>query len=171
MKSLDHYILPIALGIAGLVDLTMAFVLHLRFQQLKRKSMAARDSWLRVPAKMLYSRVEESYSKDGSLPATKMFSARFRYEYSIDGKRWEGTQYTLAKEWSSNFREPHAKEVAEFPEGGELEVWVNPRDPSESVLKVDPSAFPGTTLLFFLIVLFGLGLIGAALILGFVRNR
>ena len=98
-----------------------------------------------------------------------MFTARFRYEYTIDGKRYEGTQYTLMKEWSSNHREPHDQETAEFPEGQDAKIWVDPQDPSESVLKVDPASFPNTTLILFFLTVIGLGLFGAALVMSIVK--
>src|SRR5579862_19902 len=127
-KILGISLFPLALGTAGLVSISLAFVLRLRLKQLLRKSQVARDSWLRVPARILYSRVEVSRDQYGPRPGMNMFSARFRYEYEIGGKSYEGTQYTMMKEWSSNHREPHDKEAAEFPEGQDVKVWVNPED-------------------------------------------
>jgi hypothetical protein len=113
--------------------------------------------------------VEESFDKYGDRPGQKLFSARFRYEYIIDGKRYEGTQYSLVKEWSSSDREPHDKEVVQFPEGREVTIRVNPMDPTEAVLQADPAFFPVLTVPIFLVTLLGLGLLGAALVLGLIH--
>lgn len=160
-------LVSILLGLAGLADLAMAAVFHARTNRLKRRSEAARSSWLQVPARILYSGVEETRDTESGLT---MFSAHFRYSYSVDGKSYEGTQYTMAKTWSSSNRGPHEKEVAEFSKGSEVRAWVNPRDPAEAVLKVDPSAFPDVTVVLVLLILFGLGLVGAAVATGLVRR-
>jgi hypothetical protein len=170
MRLLGVPLLPLALGLGGIVDLTLAMVLHLRMRQLKRRSEFARASWLSVPAKIVYSKVEELPPTKWDEVRHKAYSARFRYEYVVEGTRHEGTQYTLAKEWSSTNREPHEKEAREFPEGREVKVWVNPSDHAESVLKLDASAFPDITVPLFVMILFGLGLLGAALVMGLVKK-
>jgi len=72
-------LVPILLAIVGTMLLAIALVFHLRMKQLKMKSEVARRSWHAVPAKILYSRAEESRSEDGDRPVT-MFCAWFRYE-------------------------------------------------------------------------------------------
>jgi hypothetical protein len=158
------------LGTFGLALLVMSLVMFLKIRRLTRKAEQARSSWLSVPAKMVYSRVEKTTQSGGTGPSATVYSARFRYEYSLGGKQYEGSKYSLVGDWSSSDPQPHQKEQSEFPEGGDVKVWVNPLDPSESVLRLDRSAFPDMTLMYFFTIFFGTGLVGAAVVIALAKK-
>lgn len=164
-------LISLGVGSLGVLLLAQSLRLFLKLRRARKEAQRDRESWSRVPAKMLYSRVEKRTDNQADGHVYVTYSARFRYEYRVAGTAYEGTRYSLAGDWSSSDRETHEKELRGFPEGGEVTVWVNPQNPAESVLRLDEESFPDTTLLQFLLIFFGIGLVGLAVVIAVVKMQ
>jgi len=141
--------LPLSLIIAGLVNLLVARFL---VGPLRKKGNFIRDKWRPVPVKILSSRIVEEEGEDGPL-----YSADLRYEYTVDGVRYESDRISLFPKWSSSVRERSEKLIAEFPTGRECSGWVHPVKSSEAVL--NPLAFPPVGVQLAFIILVGSGVL------------
>ena len=106
------------------------------------KTRAAK-SWDRTAATVVSSKVKTHSDSDGNT-----YSAYIAYRYEVDGREYIGDRYTFTQGSSSGYA-GKAEKVRQHPPGRELTIYVNPADPSESV--VDPS--PSWGLLFGLIPL------------------
>jgi hypothetical protein len=153
-------LLPAILVAGGVLDFLVALAIHLYRTRLLRRCEDVRRRWHQVPARILSSRLAEKKDKEGTL----LYSPEIRYEYQVDGRRYETDRWSVFPDWSGSDRVPHEKIVAQFPPGRDVTTWVNPRDPAEAVLSMD-SPLP-KTLRLILIVVMGAGfmtILGGAL--------
>ena len=87
------------------------------------------------------------------------------YGYSHDGKAFTSDRFSLrGSSWSSS-RERSQRMVQKFPVGATRPCYVDPGEPSSSVLKLDSKA-PGYSLWFPLIFIVG----GVGVMIGAVRS-
>jgi hypothetical protein len=103
------------------------------------RSMIASDrysTWAKVAARVVRSRVD---SGDGD------FVADIAYVYAVGGQEYVGgTAGSL--QIVLNWRGPAERRCAEYPEGAAVEVYVDSRDPTRSMLE-PPSGAMGLLLL------------------------
>lgn len=81
--------------------------------------------WCKVPCKIVVSEVvipEETYR------------AQIRYTYAFDGQTHQGSRIAPIESWSS-FRSTAARFVEKYPVDCNTDAYVNPSDPSCSVLE------------------------------------
>lgn len=119
------------------------------------------QNWQAVPAVVESSKVRSHSDDDGTT-----YSVYIAYCYEIHGKKHYGDRYTFMGGSSSGY-DSKAEIVRQHPQGSEINVYVNPSDPSESVIRRDYSK----SLLFGLIplVFFMIGI--AVMIAGFRSKK
>jgi hypothetical protein len=107
-------------------------------------------NWPQVPCLILQSNVEEQRIGDTVAPEYRL---QVLYRYDFDGSSYESRLWSLRGSMPRNDRATVEELVATFATGSMTKCWVNPQQPSQSVLKLDTRAagytlwFPG---LFFL---------------------
>ncbi|MCC5851024.1 MAG: DUF3592 domain-containing protein [Verrucomicrobia bacterium] len=94
------------------------------------KTQAAQD-WARAPAEVTSSRVRTHRGSDSTT-----YSIEIQYRYEWEGRTYDGDRYDFVG-GSSSGRASKERVVREYPEGRTFEAYVNPNNPSESV--IDPS--------------------------------
>ena len=118
---------------------------------------AAAKSWNTVQATVVSSKVKSHTSDDSTT-----YSPYIAYRYEVGGEEYLGDQYTFMG-GSSSGRGSKAEIVHQYPKGHTFNIYVNPDNPTESVIKRDASK----SLLFGLIPLIficvGVGIIIAGL--------
>lgn len=107
-----------------------------------QKTQAAK-TWNEVPATVVSSKVKSHDSDDGTT-----YSPYIAYRYVVDGSEYFGDQYTFMGGSSSGY-DGKAEIIRRYPRNMEFTVFVNPDNPSESVINREAS----WTLLFGLIPL------------------
>ncbi len=112
-------------------------------------------TWNEIAAVVVSSKVKSHSDDDGTT-----YSPYIAYRYTIDGEEYFGDRYTFVG-GSSSGRDRKAAIVRQYPNGREFTLYVNPADPSESVIIRDA----GAELLFGLIPLV-FTIIGIAIIIG-----
>jgi len=121
-------------------------------------------TWTKVEAKILESRIREYTAscrgRSGSLTCT-YYEPSVRYAYEYGGQRFESSELGGLRSASTDPRDAR-QEAAEFPRGAAVPAYVDPTEPSQSVLR---STFPS----WFVALLGGVGLFWAALWLGVGR--
>jgi hypothetical protein len=153
-------VLPMVLLFAGTLDLAISGGIYLYLDSLRRRCAEIRHKWRPVQAKILSSRLTQKQGDQGTL-----YTAEIRYEYSVDGTRYESDRISAYPKWSSSSREPHLKVVEQFPAGAEFTASVNPRKLSESVLLADPPQPKGIRIVLFILAGTGVAtLIGGILV-------
>jgi len=118
--------LTLFFGLFLLVGLSVLYFLTIRpiF-----RVMDARD-WSAVQCTILSSRVgKHTGSKGGST-----YSIDIRYEYVVDGKRYESDRYKFLGGSSSGY-DGKKQIVDSLPPGSEVICYVNPQDPSDAVIE------------------------------------
>lgn len=89
-------------------------------------------SWLEVEARVLESKLELKSDSDGDSA-----SIAIRYEYFVDGYRYESDRYSFSNT-SRNFAiQPMRDIVAKYHDGKEVKVFVDPEDPAQAVVVRD----------------------------------
>lgn len=96
--------------------------------------------WTERPCRILSSEVSESRDSDSTT-----YGVAIRYEYTFDDRRFEGDRYDFAR-ISDGDRGEKALIVARYPVGSEATCWVDPKDPSRSVLTREYTFRPFLTL-------------------------
>ncbi|MDH3981988.1 MAG: DUF3592 domain-containing protein, partial [Kiritimatiellaceae bacterium] len=91
------------------------------------------QTWNSVPATVVSSKVKSHDSDDGTT-----YSVYIAYRYEVNGEEFLGDQYTFMG-GSSSGRDAKAEVVRQYPKGHNFEVFVNPTNPDESVIKRDYS--------------------------------
>lgn len=129
-------------------------------------SLVAARSWVSVPCIILTSEVKTSSSSDGNT-----YSIAITYEYEYAGVGYEGDRYNFSFGSTSGY-EGKAKVVAEYPPDSQAECFVDPDDPSRSVINRSPGLYLLWTLfpLPFLAVGYG-GLLGILFFRGSSREK
>ena len=89
-------------------------------------------SYVPVPAKVLYSAMY-SFRSGGRHPHTS-YSVRVGYEYTVDGKKYEGDRLAISQVSSNNY--DHQRHLAnKYKKGDAVTAYVSPDDPRKSVLE------------------------------------
>ncbi|PAZ05411.1 MAG: hypothetical protein CAK88_07795 [Verrucomicrobiia bacterium AMD-G2] len=107
-------------------------------------------SWPKVPCLILQSSVEEQ--RIGATVAPE-YRLQVLYCYDFDGSPYESRLWSLRGSMPRNDRATAEELVATYSSGSMTQCWVNPRQPSQAVLKLDTRAagytlwFPGLFLL------------------------
>ncbi len=110
----------------GLIALMPMLIIPLQ------KTNAAK-TWTAVPATVVSSKVKSHSDDDGTT-----YSPYIAYRYEVAGEEYLGDQYTFMG-GSSSGRESKAAIVRQYPKGHTFNIYVNPDDPTESVIKRDAS--------------------------------
>lgn len=128
--------------------------------------LVAARSWTSVPCTILTSEVETSSSSDGDT-----YRIAITYEYEYAGVGYEGDRYNFSFGSSSGY-EGKAKVVAQYPPDSQAECFVDPDDPSQSVINRSPGLYLLWTLfpLPFLAVGYG-GILGMLFFRGDSREK
>ena len=141
---------PMVVGLTamGLVTLLFGWGMH-------RQAAVARR-WPQVTARIGRSEVDEFRgSLDNSSQRTTLYRPQIAYAYEYNGVSYTGSQVSLGAMVTSNSAASAKKLVAQYPPGKTFTVYVNPQNPSESVLS--PAVAAG-----WLIWLIAAGLFGVA---------
>ena len=123
----------------------------------------AMQEWEEVPARIEHAELEEHHGDDST---TYSVDARYTYEYG--GQQYTGTRVAIGhgSDNVTSFHQDAYDELAQYRESGQpFRCFVNPRDPSESILYRD---LRWEMLLFYsaFVVTFGgagVGLVGAGI--------
>lgn len=115
-------------------------------------------SWTPVEATVLRSEVVRgtAHTKHGTRATFRPYVA---YAYEVGGSRFEDDRYGLGKVSTSDPGTAH-RAVAKHPAGSRATVWVDPDDPSRSVLSDPRGPIPAAQYVFvaFPLVFLGIGL-------------
>ncbi len=123
---------------------------------------AGQRDWREVQCTILDSRVDER--QIGSDVKVE-YAFSITYGYSLDGRAYTSDRFSLrGASWSSSI-ERSQRMVKKFPVGATKPCYVDPGEPSSSVLKLDSKA-PGYSLWFPLIFIVG----GVGVMIGAVRT-
>lgn len=127
-------------------------------------SLFAARSWVSVPCTILTSGVESSSSGD-------TYRIAITYEYEYAGVGYQGDRYDFSFGTTSGY-EGKAKVVDQYPPDSQAECFVDPDDPSRSVINRSPGLYLLWTLfpLPFLAVGYG-GLLGMLFFRGDSREK
>lgn len=93
--------------------------------------LAAR-SWVPTPARILASRVAAHSDSDGNT-----YRVDILFAYTFEGVERRSSRYDFSRGSSSGYG-TKAAIVSQYPVGAETTCYVNPRDPSEAVLRREP---------------------------------
>jgi Protein of unknown function (DUF3592) len=88
--------------------------------------------WIRIPGAVLESRILNT--AEGYLPT-------IRYEYNFEGDRHENSMFKSLVTASSS-RSSSERVIRRYPAGANVTVYVNPNNPSDSVLEPMDSEVP-----------------------------
>lgn len=116
--------------------------------------------WNAMSATVVSSKVKSHSDDDGTT-----YSPYIAYRYEVAGEEYLGDQYTFMG-GSSSGRDSKAEIVRQYPKGHTFNIYVNPNDPTESVIKRDASK----SLLFGLIPLIFV-FVGIAIIIAGFRAK
>ena len=100
--------------------------------QASRRIHASR-SWPSITGKIFRSEIVGGWESAASGNLEYMYKPDIRYEYFINGQRYEGNSVrykTVSASGESLLEDPKRQ----FPVGREVEVFFNPNKPSESIL-------------------------------------
>lgn len=123
--------------IASLVTLPfiiVMLVLIVVYARSARKATASKN-WPTTTGRIISSDVGSYRSRRSSGTHTTVYEPNIVYEYSADGQRFQSKQIsfgavagTSSTGWAENI-------VTHYPEGGTVQVFYNPANPSEAVLE------------------------------------
>lgn len=107
-------------------------VLYVRHYE--RMTIVARESleWPSVTGLVTHSNLETRLRKTGSKKNQSQHWVEVRYEYVVDGERYENDVVRFNQHSLS--RSEKARLVSDHPVGRRVEVFYDPSDPDESVL-------------------------------------
>jgi hypothetical protein len=121
----------VALSAMGLVTLLFGFVMH-------RQASEARN-WPKVTGRIKTSMVDEFRGQlDHDSQRRTLYRPQIAYTYEFNGVAYSGNQVQLGFKMTSSSAGSAARLVAKYPAGKTFTVYVNPQNPSESLLS--PSA-------------------------------
>jgi hypothetical protein len=112
------------------------------------QSKAAQD-WPTAPCEILAAEWQEHRGEDST-----SYSIDFKYEFNVDGQRYEGTRFSFAN--TSGQKSEAKRQRKLFPAGSKRSCFYNPKDPSDCVLDRDNSDLDGRWMMWFVPVLFAL---------------
>jgi len=115
--------------------------------------------WRRTKGCILESSMERWTEIEETGQAVAFFRPVVRFEYRVGGATYAGSHLSAVDMASANQSWAEGQ-LARFPAGAEVDVYLNPRDPAAGVLEVRA---PGIGVYFLAV---GLAMIGAAIGLG-----
>ncbi len=124
----------------------------------------AAKAWGTASAVVVSSKVKTHEGDDGDT-----YSAYIAYRYEYNGREYIGDQYSFIGGSSSGY-ESKAEKVRQHPPGKELTVYVNPENPSESVINPNPTPELLFGLIPLVFVLAGAGVMFAGIRAGGTRK-
>ena len=96
------------------------------------------ENWVKGTATITSSEIEktESRSKDaqGFTKTSISYSVRVKYSYAVKGSNYEGNTVGFGT-ISHNERSDAQEELKSYPKGKKIDVYYDPENPSDSVLK------------------------------------
>jgi hypothetical protein len=98
----------------------------------KLRNAQSESSWIRIPGVVLESCIRNS--SEGYVPT-------IRYEYNFEGDRLENDMFKSVL-ISSSSRIPSERVISRYPVGANVTVYVNPQNPTDSVLEPMDSEVP-----------------------------
>jgi len=123
--------IPFEKGALLLILLTGFGLLFLGLANL-RKAKASWD-WDRVPGQILASRIEKVFDR---MEDEQVSRIQISYSYSLDGRTYKSNRFRLLRSDENVRSFLDAKSFNEkFVVGNTVEVFVNPLDPTDSVLE------------------------------------
>ncbi len=154
-----NHILIVISGVFILVGIISAFFILAKI----RKAYASRN-WAKVPGDLVSADlrivVYEGREPDGGADMASALVPDFKYTYTVNGKRYQGTRVTFS-DGVSKFPSVLRKLQEEYKGKNQIIVYYNPENPAESVLKPGASIFNFTPLITsFLFVMAGIYLAG-----------
>ncbi len=111
-------------GMAG------AALLYTYFQQ--RGEARASAGWPATEGKIIHTEVRASSSGDS---LNTVYYPQIRYEYSVLGQTYTGSQITFGGTPAKNTLREAKKALAAYPYGASVTVYYNPENPQDAVLK------------------------------------
>lgn len=106
----------------------------------RRKANAARD-WAEVPALILKSEVQESeFMGDSPGERTIGYSPKVEYRYSYEGAEYRSSRVHFGPAMTMD-KQVADKIIAQYPADVTVNARVNPAQPSEATLTVEPQPF------------------------------
>jgi hypothetical protein len=124
-KGLGRIGLAALCGVVALVGAVMFYFLSVRWVA---KTIDAR-SWIETPCRVLRAEVRDHDSDDGTT-----YSVYILYEYEFSGRTYKNDRYDFVGGSSSGYK-GKARIVAQYRSAANPVCYVNPRDPTEAVLK------------------------------------
>jgi len=124
-QVLGRYGLAAFFGIFAIVGGVMFYFLSVR----PIARTIAAESWVETPCKVLRAEVRDHDSDDGTT-----YSAYILYQYEFEGQTYKSDRYDFLGGSSSGYK-GKARVVAAYQSAGNPVCYVNPRNPSESILK------------------------------------
>lgn len=112
---------------------TLALLFALAFQKMVRDTC----KWPTTTGKIIASGTDayrDRDTSDGSTGRRIMNRSAILYEYTVDGRKFQGDRVTMGTKVSSTMPGLAKKLASRYPVGTEVEVHYNPKSPGESVL-------------------------------------
>ena len=96
------------------------------------------ENWDKGTATVLMSDIEKSETKSkdaqGFTRTSTSYSVRVKYSYTVEGNNYEGNTVGFGT-MSHNERSDAQEELKSYPKGKTIDVYYDPENPSDSVLK------------------------------------
>lgn len=121
-------------------------------------------SWPKISGTILQSSLEVHHHTDDDGRSKTTYGVLVSYKYSVSGQEFEGNRRSFSDVRTGSRRRTEAL-LARYPQGGQVDVYCDPQDPSSCVL--EPGVGGSTyVLLVFAVVLVLVGLAGVLGIIG-----
>jgi len=91
-------------------------------------------SWSRTKGEVLESEVVRDVSGDVQ-GATRTFGARLRYQYIVDGQKFECGTLCVGGELNTGSRQRAQDRCDQYPVGSQVDVYYNPKNPRKACLE------------------------------------
>ena len=127
--------------IFGILFLALNTFLAMVLPENERRQQDAHARFQPIEAEMLVSEVVKHRGR-GANPRTN-YRPKFRYRYTVDGRRHTSTRYQYAGDMVVKARAVRPL-VARYPVGAVVTAYVDPKNPNEAVLNTKPPP-PGQT--------------------------
>ncbi|MEO0414562.1 MAG: DUF3592 domain-containing protein, partial [Verrucomicrobiota bacterium] len=121
------------------------------------------DPWVETPCRIIKSEIDDSHE---SQHYATLYEPVVHYTYNIDGKEYTGTKVKTLAPRSVNVKKA-LKITDQYPEAASALCYVDPKNPSEAVLKKPRSKAPLFTVWFPGVFVFA----GVGLIFNAIRYR
>jgi Protein of unknown function (DUF3592) len=121
-------------------------------------------NWEVVKGQVVSTDVEVVSSSSGTgskREESVSYDANVRYTYTFNGRKWEGEQTVLNNEVLYSSDEEAMEFLSDYPVRQPVDVHVNPADPQQAVLIVNPPDL----IAYLLVAFFGLMFAGAGLLM------